>query len=107
MLNVGDFQREDPVITRAPAPLTRPVLGMGTSPVVLLWLGLLGAPASWGAGPERSLTFERDIWPIVAANCASCHGADQLKGGLDLRSVPTMLRGGKSGPALDTSDPEA
>src|SRR5205085_162841 len=49
----------------------------------------------------------RDIWPIVAANCVSCHGADQLKGGLDLRSVATMLRGGKSGPALDTSDPEA
>jgi hypothetical protein len=77
------------------------------SRVVLLWLGLLGTPASWGAGPERPLTFERDIWPIVAANCVSCHGADQPKGGLDLRSVATMLRGGKSGPALDTTEPEA
>ena len=95
------------MITSDPVRITRPALGVGTSRVGLLWLGLLGAPAAWGAGPERPLTFERDIWPIVAANCVSCHGADQLKGGLDLRSAATLRRGGKSGPALDTSDPEA
>src|SRR6516165_7270508 len=92
---------------RVPAGLTRPALGVGKSRVMWLWLGFLGAPAAWGASPEQPLTFERDIWPIVAANCVSCHGADPLKGGLDLRSVATMRRGGKSGPALDPSDPEA
>src|SRR5262249_3642208 len=98
---------EDPMMTRKPVRTTRPAMGTGTSRVMLLWLGLLAAPSSWGAGPEGPVSFERDIWPIVAANCVSCHGADQLKGELDLRSVATMLRGGKSGPALDPSDPEA
>jgi mono/diheme cytochrome c family protein len=94
-------------MTSKPVRIRGLALGTGTSRLVLLGLGLLGAAAAWGAGPERPLTFERDIWPIVAANCVSCHGVNQLKGGLDLRSVATMLRGGKSGPALDTSDPEA
>ena len=53
------------------------------------------------------LRFERDVWPIIAANCVGCHGADGPKGGLDLRTVSTMLRGGESGPALDPSDPES
>jgi mono/diheme cytochrome c family protein len=58
-----------------------------------------------GAGPVDALTFEGDIWPILAANCVECHGADRPKAGLDLRSVSVMLRGGKSGPALNLDDP--
>jgi mono/diheme cytochrome c family protein len=56
---------------------------------------------------DQTLRFERDIWPIVAAKCAGCHGADRPKAGLDLRSVSRMLRGGKSGPAIDKADPRS
>ncbi len=55
---------------------------------------------------SESIQYERDVRPIIAANCVGCHGADKPKGGLDLRSVASMLRGGKSGPALEPSDPE-
>ncbi len=52
-------------------------------------------------------SFERQAWPILAAHCAGCHGADKPKAGLDVRSVASMLRGGESGPALVRSDADA
>ncbi len=75
--------------------------------VLLLGMSFLCPPGAWGADRSQPLIFERDIWPMVAANCAGCHGADRPKGDLDLRSVSRMLRGGKSGPALDRADPES
>ena len=37
------------------------------------------------------LTFEKDIRPILKANCFDCHGeGEKLKGGLDLRSLVTQ-----------------
>jgi len=71
--------------------------------LVELFLGHL--PGAVGADPDRTLRFERDIWPIFTAHCTGCHGADRPKAGLDLRNVAMMLRGGKSGPALDLADP--
>jgi len=44
--------------------------------------------------------LESDILPILAKNCMGCHGGLRKKGGLDLRTVPTMLSGGDSGPAI-------
>src|SRR5260370_36780794 len=68
--------------------------------------GICARP-TWGAEPERPITFERDIWPMLVANCAACHGGEAPKGGLDLRTVSGMFRGGESGPALELSDPES
>src|SRR5262249_40384063 len=63
---------------------------------LVLNLNLAWAGASLRADPVRKpgLQFERDIWPIVAANCVGCHGAEAPKAGLDLRTVARMLRGG-------------
>ncbi len=74
-----------------------------------LWLILLSTGGAWGGDvePKQSLWFERDAWPIFAANCVGCHGADAPKGGLDLRTVSRMLKGGESGPALDPSAPDS
>jgi mono/diheme cytochrome c family protein len=83
-----------------PGPIAKPRIHVG----LVLCLGGLWAPGVWGADPERPLQYERDVRPIIAANCVGCHGDDKPKGGLDLRSVASMLRGGKSGPALDPSD---
>jgi hypothetical protein len=44
--------------------------------------------------------FEKDVLPILTANCLKCHGEEVKKSGLDLRSVTTMLKGGTSGPVL-------
>ena len=77
--------------------------------VLSLWLGLLLAGGVEGveAEPKRPLLFERDVWPILAVNCVGCHGANAPKGGLDLRSVSRIMRGGESGPAVAESDPDS
>lgn len=48
--------------------------------------------------------LERDVLPILTKNCLGCHGGLRQKGELDLRTVPAMLKGGKSGPAVKSGD---
>lgn len=53
------------------------------------------------------LTYEQHIRPIFRAHCFDCHGAtEDLEGGLDLRQVRLMKKGGSGGPAIDVDDPE-
>ena len=56
----------------------------------------LVAGADKNAGP----TFERDIVPIFKAYCWHCHGGEACLAGLDLRTFPLVMKGGKSGPAI-------
>ena len=53
------------------------------------------------ATAEESL-LERDVLPILTKNCMGCHGGLHQKGGLDLRTLPAMLKGGESGPAIES-----
>ena len=51
------------------------------------------------------LTFEKDIRPIFRAHCFDCHGAaEEVEGGLDLRLVRSMTKGGESGPAIEVGN---
>ena len=74
-------------------------------PRFALWCLL--ATCSSACAEERSdeLTFERHIRPILRAHCLDCHGAgEELAGGLDLRLVRFMERGGESGAAIARGD---
>src|SRR5580704_16459091 len=42
---------------------------------------------------------DKDALPVME-RCFRCHGADLQMSGLDLRSRDSMLKGGKSGPAI-------
>ena len=44
--------------------------------------------------------FERDVLPVLAAHCLTCHGGIRQRGGLDLRTPESVLTGGKSGTAI-------
>ena len=48
----------------------------------------------------KSVTFESDILPILEANCFTCHATESPQAELDLRSPASILKGGKSGPAI-------
>ena len=63
---------------------------------VPLLAGIL-AGVAWGAPPA---TFESDIKPILDTRCVLCHGAHAPQADLDLRSLESLLKGGKSGPAI-------
>ncbi|RMF38375.1 MAG: DUF1549 domain-containing protein [Planctomycetota bacterium] len=55
-----------------------------------------------------SVTYERDVRPILKTHCFHCHGEEgQFEGGLDLRLQRLILQGGDSGTAVVPGDPTA
>lgn len=48
---------------------------------------------------------QHDVYPLLHTRCVVCHGSREKQAGLDLRTVKSMLRGGKSGPAIVAGDP--
>jgi mono/diheme cytochrome c family protein len=72
--------------------------------ISLFWDALMATSIAGDA--NDALTFERDIRPIFRAHGFDCHGAvEEMKGGLDLRLVRLMVKGGESGPAIVTGQP--
>jgi outer membrane biosynthesis protein TonB len=51
-----------------------------------------------------TLTYEKDILPIMQRSCVSCHGGKK-RGGLDLRTFPALRAGGDSGPGVQPGKP--
>ncbi|HLH52838.1 MAG TPA: PSD1 and planctomycete cytochrome C domain-containing protein [Verrucomicrobiae bacterium] len=49
---------------------------------------------------SRPVVFSKDIKPIFDASCVKCHARGRAKGGFQLDSRDTVLKGGESGPAV-------
>ncbi|MEC9053919.1 MAG: c-type cytochrome domain-containing protein, partial [Verrucomicrobiota bacterium] len=60
----------------------------------VILLILLFVPGS-GSGGQFA-----DLAPLLKQHCLKCHGGAKQKGGLDLRSLESLLQGGDSGPVL-------
>src|SRR5688572_9347064 len=54
----------------------------------------------------RASSDPPDALPILLGHCAACHGAVRPEAGLDLRTRASILKGGKSGPALVPGKPD-
>ena len=55
---------------------------------------------------EREISNQQQVQPILLAKCAACHGRLIREAELDVRSLESLLRGGRSGPAIVPSAPE-
>jgi hypothetical protein len=53
----------------------------------------------------RTIDFARDVQPILAKHCLTCHGPDKQKNGLRLDTAAAIIRGGDSGPAVVAGKP--
>jgi mono/diheme cytochrome c family protein len=58
------------------------------------------------AASEDKDFFEKEVAPILAANCLECHNADKAKGKLAFTNRASLLKGGRQGPALSLDKPE-
>jgi mono/diheme cytochrome c family protein len=56
------------------------------------------------AAPAPS--FAEDVRPLFQAKCVRCHGGKTRKADLDLRTLPAVLEGGESGPAVVPGKPD-
>ena len=54
---------------------------------------------------EAANHFESKVRPVLIANCYACH-TKARKGGLRLDSREAILKGGKSGPAIEVGNPK-
>ena len=58
-----------------------------------------GEPPAAAGGSGR-VDYARDIKPLLARHCVSCHGATKPRGGLRLDTAAAARKGGKEGPGL-------
>ena len=62
------------------------------------------------SGPQEEAATQvlnqHDVIPILLRHCTTCHGLRRQGNELDLRSRASMVRGGKSGPALIPGQPD-
>lgn len=55
---------------------------------------------------ERTTVYAGAVQPILTAKCASCHNDQKTKGGLNMKSIELMLKGGKTGAMWVSGDPD-
>lgn len=56
--------------------------------------------------PEAAEFFEKQVRPLLATHCYSCHGAKKQEAGLRLDSRAAAFKGSESGPVLLAGKPE-
>jgi hypothetical protein len=103
-----------PVIAKPVLPVEQPVLSPPPPPTAPKSEQPVAPPVKPSALPPKpaekpstALTFQKDILPILQAKCVLCHGdRNKFKGGLDLRTLRTLEKGGDTGPAINRQEPE-
>ena len=66
----------------------------------LLFVALIGLSISVSVIAADPVDFAKDVRPIFAKSCASCHGVDKQKSGFRLDRKADALKGGDLGPAI-------
>jgi hypothetical protein len=62
-------------------------------------------PPKTEPAPATNVTFTKDIVPVFRSHCLTCHGIPSIKGGLDVRTLAAIMKGGDSGDAIKPGDP--
>ncbi len=60
----------------------------------------------WAVRAQQTVSFTKQVLPILGESCFKCHGEALKLNGLDLRSRESMLKGGQNGPAIVPGDAE-
>jgi hypothetical protein len=73
--------------------------------MVGLPLILVVAPAMVAGNPAANEFFESQVRPLLVNRCLTCHGSEDIQGGLRLTSRESLLSGGETGPAAIAGKP--
>src|SRR5690242_9295496 len=64
------------------------------------------AVAGVSASAADKITYEEHVLPIFRNACLKCHNPNDNKGDLDLSTFSGLLKGGGSGSAANSGDPD-
>lgn len=70
--------------------------------VIGLSIILACAPTVWADDAASEEFFEKRVRPVLAGTCFRCHGGQKVAGGLRVDSREALIKGGESGPAIDS-----
>lgn len=78
------------------------MIALRTLPFAVVMIVGLGAadPPKLPPASTAKIDFDKDVRPILAANCIKCHGAEKQKGGLRLDDRKSLLEGGNGGAVI-------
>lgn len=69
-----------------------------------VWTARIFAASALSIAPliatGAEIDFYRDVYPVLKANCISCHNKTTTKGGLNMESPELMKKGGETGPGV-------
>ena len=63
-----------------------------------------GVVTTANAAPA-AISFQRDVQPIFNQICVKCHGGEEVKEGLSLKSYAEVMQGSDNGPVIMAGDP--
>jgi mono/diheme cytochrome c family protein len=69
------------------------------------WWFLLALVSGKASAGEKEF-FETRIRPVLETNCLLCHGGAKIRGGLEVTSRASLLKGGEHGPAVVPGAPD-
>lgn len=73
--------------------------------LIAILAGTLSLQNAWAESPDAY--WSSHVEPLLDQKCLKCHAGVRQQGGLDLRSLETILRGGAQGPAILPGKPDA
>ncbi len=62
------------------------------------------ATSSSQSAATSNVSFAKDIFPILNDRCVNCHGGEQVKAGLSLKTYDTLMKGSDKGPVVTAGD---
>lgn len=74
---------------------------------LILGVAVLAGVAAVTACSSKSVSYSKDIQPMLAKNCIECHVPGKAgfeASGLDMTSYQSLMKGGKFGPLVKPGD---
>jgi hypothetical protein len=55
--------------------------------------------------PSATVSFSKDVLPILQDKCVNCHGGEKTSKGLDLKTFTSLMAGSQNGAMIVPGDP--
>ena len=81
---------------------------MKRPPILLSLFCVINLLSGCGGSDKNPVSFSKDVQPILAENCVSCHNSEGegfKKSGLNLESYEMLMKGTKFGPVVIPGEP--